>query len=142
MPEPNSGCWLWLGCDHGDGYGVISSHSRQTFAHRASYEAFRGPIPVGMHVCHKCDNRACVNPEHLFIGTPVENMRDRDRKGRTARVRGADSASAKLTDLQVLAIYYDPRRQYDIADDYGINQGTVSNIKTGKRWAHVTGHPS
>lgn len=88
-PEPNSGCWLWCAADNGSGYGVINlregDRKYQEYAHRFSYTAFIGPIPKDMMVLHRCDVRACVNPEHLFIGSAQDNQGDMARKHRGCR---------------------------------------------------------
>jgi hypothetical protein len=77
-PEPTSGCWLWASTYDSFGYGVL----RNKKAHRLSWQAYRGEIPDGMFVCHKCDVPECINPDHLFLGTPRENAQDMVRKGR------------------------------------------------------------
>lgn len=83
LPEPNTGCWLWLGPFMYQGYGVTKIGGRQWRAHRLSYTTMVGPIPDGMHVCHACDVRECVNPEHLWLGTNADNTTDRHLKGRS-----------------------------------------------------------
>ena len=88
VPEPNSGCWLWLGVLQGSGYGSVGIGSMRDGtrtmigAHRAAYLAFCGVIPVGLFVLHKCDNKLCINPDHLFLGTQADNNADKLAKGR------------------------------------------------------------
>ena len=83
IPEPNSGCWLWLGARDPRGYGRLSAVTwGQSLAHRVSYELHVGTVPAGLFVCHHCDIPPCVNPEHLFVGTQIDNMVDLARKGK------------------------------------------------------------
>ena len=134
IPEPNTGCWLWLGGMTGDGYGVAFGK----LAHRVAYRAYKGPIPVGAVIRHKCDNPACVNPEHLVAGTHLDNMADKVRRGRAAGAgKGEKHWKASLNAEQVEAIRADPRSQHAIAADYGIRQQAVSKIKLGQTWGHL-----
>lgn len=93
MPEPNTGCWLWMGACNSFGHGhyhtYVDGKKRNMNAHRYSWTIHRGPIPEGMCVCHSCDVPQCVNPDHLFLGTDKDNMVDRDRKGRNPFIPGA-----------------------------------------------------
>lgn len=85
--EPNSGCWLWTACaETGAGYGMFAGFPGDKRTHRISYRLHHGEIPPGLLVCHRCDVRTCVNPEHLFLGTHKDNMQDCSRKGRIQRV--------------------------------------------------------
>lgn len=84
MPEPNTGCWLWLRGTDSDGYGEIKYEGRPWRAHRLSWTAYRGPIPHGLQVLHRCDTPSCCNPDHLFLGTNNDNHLDKIRKGRQA----------------------------------------------------------
>lgn len=81
--QKSDGCWLWLGTKSADGYGSIRHAGKMRKAHRVAYELMRGVIPDGGQICHHCDNPACVNPDHLFVGTNRDNMIDRQRKGRS-----------------------------------------------------------
>jgi len=149
MPEPNSGCWLWVGhIAKKTGYGQLRlSHEtseRAVGAHRAAYALLKGPVPDSMHVCHKCDVRSCVNPDHLFLGTQADNLADASRKGRlnwTAprpRARGERHHAAKLNETIVRAIRISTERGAILAARYGINNTTVSKIRRGIIWGYVT----
>lgn len=91
-PEPNTGCWLWSGSLGSTGYGHIRQGDDVLHAHRASWELFKGLLPPGLFVCHKCDVMPCVNPDHLFLGTPKDNMKDMSAKGRLRGVVGRSGA--------------------------------------------------
>lgn len=135
MPEPNSGCRLWLSATD-SGYGVFSYKNRKVYAHRAAYELAHGPIPDGLHVCHRCDNPPCCNPDHMFLGTHLENVADMRRKGRAAR--GERQTNSKITRRDVLRILADVRRPSVIAAEYGISRNHVNAIKAGRVWKHIT----
>jgi hypothetical protein len=104
---------------------------------------FRGEIGFGLVVCHKCDVRACVNPEHLFLGTPDDNAQDMVAKGRT--LRGEEHTSARLTAQQVSRIktmlVEDRMHVSEIARQFGVAYTTIQAIKTGKTWRHVAVRP-
>ena len=151
------GCWEWTARTDDDGYGKLRlcRPRRSISAHRYSYELANGPIPDGLLVCHHCDNPPCVRPDHLFLGTPADNMRDKESKGRGVRVhgdahfsrchpelvaRGEDSVQSKMKESDVRAIRVRciaGETQRSVARAFGITQGHVSVIVNRKRWAHV-----
>ena len=135
IPEPNSGCILWTGSYLWNGYGQFKTDTANT-APRASWEEANGrPVPDGLHVMHKCDNRACINPAHLKIGTRQDNMDDMKAKGRQRH--GIAHKAAKLTPDQVRAIRVDTRSSRLISEDYPVSADNVRSIKTGRCWNHV-----
>ncbi|MGH9571494.1 MAG: HNH endonuclease [Candidatus Angelobacter sp.] len=136
-PEPTSGCWLWTGYVNYGGYGKISMPGKRVkSAHRVSWEIRHGAIPEGKMVCHHCDVRKCVNPDHLFLGTVRENADDMKRKGRS--LSGERNRCARLTREQADEIKSllakGGLRQREIAARFGISIATVSLIKRGKVW--------
>lgn len=113
----------------------MHKNGKYRLAHRVAYELFIGPIPEGLVVCHRCDIPLCVNPSHLFLGTPMDNQRDKIKKGRQAK--GAKSGTPKLTEQDIREIRAASGSQQSIADRYGCSQVRVSQIKRGKGWRHV-----
>ena len=134
-------CWEWRGARMPWGYGRLRVGNKKCdYAHRVSYRLAFGGIPLGMFVCHRCDNPPCVNPQHLFVGTNLENRRDSVVKRRNRSpfpLRGEANHAAKLTVAQVLEIRAAPGRPADIAARYGINWRTVSRIRRREYWSHV-----
>jgi hypothetical protein len=134
-------CWIWKGAVFTDGYGVFNANGKVVRAHRFAYTLLDGPILDGEIICHICDNRLCVNPLHLFAGTPADNAHDRDEKGRTARIRGSARWSSKLTETQVMAIrnLYATGEvtQKQLADTYGVTFQLISQIVNRKIWTHI-----
>ena len=142
---PESGCWLWLGETRKSGspYGkwCCRSISRtERYAHRFSWLLFRGPIPEGMDVLHRCDVHSCVNPYHLFTGTPADNTADMIRKGRQnfqRDVTGSDNPRAKLTDEDVFAILNSDLTGLELAARYGVTPTSIYFIRQGKTWRNI-----
>lgn len=134
-----SGCWEWQAGKKSNGYGQFTLNGKEERAHRAAYQLFVGPIPDGQQVLHKCDNPVCVNPDHLFLGTVQDNMRDKVVKRR--QQKSINHPSCELSESDVLSIKKllseGGMMQKDIAATFQVSQSTVSDIKHGKRFAEV-----
>lgn len=128
VKEEGNGCWMWQGKPGTHGYGTF----RQVLAHRKAFELQYGPVPPGMFVCHRCDVKLCVRPEHLFMGSHNDNMADHSRKGRHPLRR--------LTEAQVLelrALRAQGMTQRECAKRAGITQRAVWNIENGLSYKFV-----
>lgn len=133
--DTNGGCWLWTGTFGRRCYGVFyhtASGMGRTTAHRASYRVFVGPIPSGMLICHKCDIPSCINPAHLYAGTPLDNARDFSERGKRTVKR-------KLTADQVREIRAARPHESErgLARRYGVNPFTIKHIVSRKHFADV-----
>jgi hypothetical protein len=134
-------CWIWSGVMHGGGYGILSVKGRNEFAHRYSWLIHCGKIPNSLWVLHRCDNRACVNPEHLFLGTAVDNIMDAVSKGRQAK--GERVRTAVLNEREVLEIrrlYRRYSRKYGsiaLGIRYKVSSRNIRDIVAGESWRHL-----
>lgn len=132
--NPDTGCWEWQkGIDSG-GYARCMVNGKP-YAHRNAYRLWKGDIPDGLFVCHTCDVRHCVNPDHLFIGDPCDNSADMVQKGRSAKI------PQKLTVEKVIAIrerYAAGETQTALASEYGVSQVMVSKVVRRLMWKHVS----
>ena len=161
------GCLEWMAYTDKHGYGTFSVKARPFRAHRITYFLETGIDPLGLCVCHSCDNPSCVNFVHLWLGTDADNIHDKENKGRGNKVRGDDHYSrlrpevmprgdkhhtrlrpeavargekhgkAKLTTADILSIRDDTRKQRTIASEYGVSPAHICNIKRSKKWAHI-----
>lgn len=136
-PEPNSGCWIWIGSRGRQGYGHFWWGGKCLKAHRASYMLHVGEIPPGLDIMHRCDNPSCVNPEHLRAATTRENVQDMWAKGRGRPARRAANGNARLTEfgrqyvVDMLLLGFPTSK---IADKCGIATSTVRRIARGEIW--------
>jgi hypothetical protein len=128
------------------GYGIFSAEGKSVRAHRYAWEMVHGPIPRGLFACHRCDNRKCVNPDHLFLGTSRDNMHDMIAKGRARypghpeSSKGERNGNARLTESQAIEIIQElstgtcARR---LAERYGVTPAMIGHIKHGRNWKHL-----
>ncbi len=132
VEDANTECWLWTGSTHKLGYGRFTpSHKKLITAHRFAYEYFNGEIPAGLCVCHKCDIRGCVNPEHLFLGTQADNLRDASNKG---RLKGRPKITRD--DAILIRKWHSAGgwTQRDLGAAFGLHQVTIGAIVRGVTW--------
>jgi hypothetical protein len=134
VAKQDYGCWLWTAFRMKNGYGNFRTPARHELAHRASYRLFNGVLDE-RDVMHSCDNPSCVNPNHLSLGTRADNMKDAKAKGRNAR--GDTHGMSKITEADAIQIRRTTSPQAAIAAQYGLSQSTISQIRTGKRWAYL-----
>lgn len=128
-------CWNWTASKMAGGYGAFNWEGVTAKAHRLAWRHAFGDIPDGLNVCHHCDNRICCNPAHLFLGTHLDNARDRNSKSR--QIKGVASPNAKLSDELVRLIRCEKVPHRVISAKYGISMALVSLVRTRKAWTHV-----
>lgn len=134
--EKTNTCWLWTASKSHNGYGVIwIKDIGNVRVHRFSWELHVGPIPDGLCVLHKCDVPACVNPEHLFLGTRKDNAADMVKKGRS--LVGVRNSNAKLTPDIIVLIRAATGSMDQIAERFDVCQRTICQIRNRKTWSHI-----
>lgn len=133
-------CWEWLGYIENRGYGVLVYKFERYKAHRLSWMIHYGSIPEDKIVMHICDNRKCVNPIHLKLGTQDDNMKDCKTKQRNVKHTGEDHGMALLSESQVINILSELKqgvKSKDLAHKYRVHRGTIDAIKLNKSWKHI-----
>lgn len=134
-------CWEWQGRRNSDGYGTCPVYLDEDRAHRASWAHWFGPIPNGLHVLHKCDNPACVRPDHLFTGYQRDNVADMVAKNRMVSLRGEAHGMSKLTEVQALEVKQrlaSGESASKLGREYCVKRPAIWKIKAGINWAHLT----
>lgn len=142
-PEPNTGCWLWTGALARANYGACNLRKYgEQYAHRAVWRATHGPVPDGLCVLHRCDNTLCCNPEHMLLGTQLENIADRQKKNRQAK---GERNRARIPAFAVLGLRV--MRHLGCLDTFkearrlGVGEATVRHAAYGRTWRHLIGAP-
>lgn len=134
------GCWEWKGIIAKVGYGIFSIKGKPIYAHRYSYEKFKGKIPKGMLICHTCDNPKCINPDHLFTGTYQDNTDDMIEKKRSRNLRGSDCPHSKLNEKIVLKLredYSKGKSIKDMAIEFHVSVSAITHAVKKIKWRHV-----
>lgn len=138
-----NGCWTWRGAlNQQTGYGVFRGpHGKAISAHRYSFTIYNGEIPEGASVLHRCDNRACVNPGHLYAGDQKQNVRDMDDRGRriNSPSLGEAHGRAVLTDRAVMEMRASSESDTALAKRYNVSLTTIGRARSGKTWRHLNG---
>ncbi len=137
--KTQGGCWEWIASKNHKGYGRFDLDGKARQAHRVSWQLFNGrPVPDGLCICHTCDNRGCVNPDHLWLGTNAENNADMMRKGRNNQPKMEASGRSKLTRqdvLEIRALIESGEKTWrEMAKSYGVGTSTIGHIKFRRQW--------
>ena len=133
--DPKTDCWNWIGTKDPDGYGKMYYLGNHWRSHRVSYSIYKGKINRGLCVLHRCDNPSCINPNHLFVGTPGDNNHDRAMKKRSRNQNGILNNRVKLSVDNVIYIKnHREKKQLELAKLFNVSQTCISKIQTGARW--------
>lgn len=140
--QDKESCWQWRGIQNSNGYGRFPLNDKHRLAHKVSFEMFVSEIPDGLNVCHKCDNRLCVNPLHLWLGTQSQNLKDAVSKGRMNRPNtdGENNGNRKLDWQQVRTIRQmvaNGTPKYLAATAFKVSQSNIGDIVNNRTWKEV-----
>lgn len=138
VPVDASACWEWTGYRNPKGYGMIRVGHRMELTHRVAYRLAHGEFDPALRVCHACDNPGCVRPDHLWIGTDADNVKDRDAKGRTGtRPTGTEHHRSRLTADAVRLIRQSDMSLRELSHLLGVSRAAISHVRAGRCWRHV-----
>lgn len=149
IDKQENGCWIWKSSKGNSGYGKFHIRGKPMLTHRYSYELYKGSIPKGMCICHSCDNKLCVNPDHLWIGTQKDNAQDAKKKGLLPNLKGLKKPqsfigqnhhSSKLKNEDVFRIrqlYREGTSGYRLHKIYNVTKKCISDILNNKTWKHL-----
>lgn len=133
-----NGCWNWTGAVNQNGYGWVWFNGGPKGTHRVAWQIYRGPIPKGKQVLHRCDNPPCVNPAHLFIGTNRRNVDDKVKKGRQSKGENGLNKLSEKNVIQIFKLLSDPSNTYmEISKKFGVGQRQIYMIAQRKNWKHL-----
>lgn len=137
MPIPESGCIVWTSTVGSNGYPFLEHRGKIIYLHKYVYKMINGPIPKGLWILHKCDVKSCINPNHLYAGTPTQNAQDRERRGRGNPPKGSEHVFSKLNDDIVRDVRNSSESNYALGIKYGVARATIRNARNRKTWKHV-----
>ena len=138
----NDECWNWIGALTHNGYGSMVIGGKDLRAHRISFAIHIGPVPEGVCVLHRCDNRRCCNPDHLFLGDWADNMRDMIAKGRSNHPSGEDHQCAKITAkdaVRIRELLHEGKSASEVGTMFGLSKSQIGHIGRGLKWKHAGG---
>ena len=137
LNKNKNGCWEWIGCTNSRGYGIFNRDNVPGLSHRFSWEIAYGEIPVGLSVLHKCDNRKCCRPDHLFLGTRADNNYDMVAKGRNIRGNRVKNARLNVEDVLKIRNLKGTKTHKEMGELFGVSKECVWHVINNRNWKWV-----